>query len=170
MSNPSGLTDLDEILNDPDYGRNREVTGYRGVWLEDAVKIIKQKKLLPSQDLMPLDWEVVEYSIGDEISEMSEQDIDDWVADVCWWYDGSRKSIKGGLNLTSDFDNARGYAGENGVVFGIQCTGDFAEFSDAHLFAKSAKECKIVSAYYQGETMSVIQLAKIFKSFKKDKS
>ena len=113
---------------------------YRGMSIPEAKKVLQLGHLLPSTDLMPLDWEVVEYGLGDYASQMSEEEVDQWVQDVCPWYNGTHQSIQGGVNLTTDWDNARGYAG-NGVVMGVICRGDVAEFSDAHYFAQSAAEC-----------------------------
>ena len=126
-------TNLEDAFNS--YGL------YRGMSVPEAKKVFQLGHLPPSSDLMPLDWEVVEYSIGDSISDMSEEDIEQFVMDVCPWYDGSLQSIRGGVNLTSDWENARGYASDDGVVLGVICNGDVAQFSDAHYFAKSANKC-----------------------------
>lgn len=113
---------------------------YRGMSIAEAKRVLQLGHMLPSTDLMPLDWEVVEYGLGDYASDMDEEEIDQWVMDVCPWYDGTYQSIAGGVNLTSDWENARGYAG-NGVVMGVICKCDVAEFSDAHYFAQYANQC-----------------------------
>jgi hypothetical protein len=117
---------------------------YRGVSKEEGQRWLKGERI-SSKDLMPLDWEVVEYGIGDEAKSMTEKEVDDWVKSVCWWYDGSKKSIEGGLNLTSDFENAKGYA-HDGFVLGIDAD-EVVEFSDAHHFLKDAKDAKLVFVY-----------------------
>ena len=113
---------------------------YRGMSIPEAKKVLQLGHLLPSSDLMPFDWEVIEYGLGDVIHDMDEDEIEAVVQDIVPWYDGSRQSVQNGVNLTSDWDNARGYAG-NGVVFGVICQGDVAQFSDAHYFAQNANEC-----------------------------
>lgn len=136
------------------------ITGWRGVGIDEAKIIIKQGHMLPSRDLMPFDYEVVEYGIGDEIHDMSEEDIESWVQYMCPWYDGSRRSVEGGMNLTSDFDNAGGY-GRDGVIFGVYCKCDVAEFSDAHLFAQNANDCIPIEAHYKGQEMTISELSKV---------
>lgn len=132
---------LEIITEGRDLQRQFDSYGlYRGMSIAEAQKVLQLGRLLPSTDLMPLDWEVVEYGLGESASEMSEEEIDQWVMDVCPWYDGSVQSIQGGVNLTSDWENARGYAGR-GVVMAVICHCDVAEFSDAHYFAQSASLC-----------------------------
>ena len=82
---------------------------YRGVSIKEA-KQWAMGKPIPTRpaNLMPLDWEVVEYGLEDAKS-MSEEEIEQHVKSVCWWYDGSTEAIEGGLNMTNDFDNATGY-------------------------------------------------------------
>jgi hypothetical protein len=116
---------------------------YRGVYLEVALSWCHGKPV-PSYDPMPLDFEVVEYGIGDAIEDMDEDDIEEWVKDICYWYDGSPKSVKGGLNVTTDFDNAKGYGD---FVLGINSLGDSAEFSDAHVFLRDCNETKLIFIY-----------------------
>jgi hypothetical protein len=82
---------------------------FRGISLNELNEIIATKRVLPSSDLIPFDNEVLEYAIGEDYGDMSQEDIDDWIMGVVWWYDGSLKSVKGGVNLTTDFDNAKGY-------------------------------------------------------------
>lgn len=120
---------------------------YRGVSIEDAINWCKGNPT-PSYDPMPLDFEVVEYGIGDAIDDMDEDDVENWVKSVCDWYDGSPKSVKNGLNVTTDFSNAEGY-GE--CVLGLNSTGEVAEFSDSHVFIRNYKETELVFVYYEDE-------------------
>ena len=53
-------------------------TYYRGVSLDAAISWCKGNPI-PSYDPMPLDYEVVEYGIGDAISDMDDDQVDDWV-------------------------------------------------------------------------------------------
>lgn len=111
---------------------------FRGVSKDEFNVILKQKHLIPSSDLMPLDWDVVEYGLGDDASEMSEEEIEQWIKDTCRWYNGTVSSIKGGVNLTNDIETAEGYGD---FVLAVDCNCQIAEFSDSHLFAKDATKC-----------------------------
>lgn len=148
--------------------QEHDVTGWRGVGPEEAKQILELGHMLPSHDLMPLDQEVVEFGLGEDFEDMSEEDVEAWVQGICPWYDGSLESIKGGVNLATDETNALGYAGDDGVVFGVQCHCDVADFSDEHLFAKSAEHCKPVVAYHQGEQLSMEELSDKLKSTLKE--
>ena len=135
---------------------------YRAVGPAEAKIILRQGRLLPSTDLMPFDWEVIEYGLGDAASDMDEDEIEAYVQSVVPWYNGSLQSVKNGVNLTSDWENARGYAGNNGVVFAVNCHGDVAQFSDSHYFAQNANECIPVAGMYDSIEYSLEDLKKIF--------
>ena len=117
---------------------------FRGISKEEADNIRSGKPLSPSQDLIPFDPEVLEYALGDEYSDMSEKDIDRVIEELIPWYDGSFKSVKNGVNLTTDFDNAKGYGD---YVVSIYDHPDIADVSDAHSFAKNAKNLKPTAIY-----------------------
>jgi len=144
---------LRELLkeSDDEYNiRDSGVIGYRGIHEDDLKKILSKKPYhpLPSTDLMPLDFEVVEYSIGEDIRDMEDEEIEEWVQDIVPWYDGSLRSIKGGVNFTTEEDNAEGY-GKYVVVLGIapgSSDSDIAYFSDSHAFARNYKNL-VVLAY-----------------------
>jgi hypothetical protein len=146
--NKSGkaMIQFKESLNNEYSFRSMEgFLGWRGVNLDEFSQILKTGKPLPSTDLMPLDFEVVEYGLGDSASEMSEEEIEDYVQSICSWYDGSLGSIRGGLNVTTDFDNARGYGD---VVLAIgNVSSDYCDFSDSHRFIQSAKGCKVLGYF-----------------------
>ena len=121
---------------------------YRGVTKEEAEK---WEKGIPvptrNENLMPVDWEIVEYGIGDEARNMSDEEIENWVKSVCYWYDGSLGSIKNGVNLTTDFDNAKGY-GKYVLGFNPSTVNtEIADFSEAHKFCRNAKDLKLVFIY-----------------------
>lgn len=118
---------------------------YRGVSKSELDEWLKGNNL-PSADAMPLDPEVVEYGMGDDYKSSDDEQIDKWVKAVCPWYDGSPKSVKGGLNVTSDFDNAKGYGN---YVLGITPTkgAEIADFSEYHHFFRSAKTAKLSFVY-----------------------
>lgn len=133
--NKVNIINEDKLKNDPEF------IAWRGVSAQELKEMLKTQKVIPSSDLMPLDWEVVEYGLGDNAGEMSEEQIEDWVKDTCHWYDGSLGSISGGVNATSDFENAKGYGD---FVVAIGGSSDFCHFSDSHIFIKSANECRIL--------------------------
>jgi hypothetical protein len=118
---------------------------FRGISLNELNEIIATKRVLPSSDLIPFDNEVLEYAIGEDYGDMSQEDIDDWIMGVVWWYDGSLKSVKGGVNLTTDFDNAKGY-GDYVIAVVIE-NGEVADVSDSHSFAKNANDVKVSAIY-----------------------
>ena len=129
-----------------------EADGYRGVSLNEAIYSVCGR-VPPSSDLeqMPLDWEIVEYTLGEEAHSMSEEEIDDFVKSIVPWYDGTVKSVKGGLNLTTDLENAKGYAGEKGAVLAVNVEGDAVAFSDDYLYARKSDDAKVISIYYEGK-------------------
>ena len=136
---------------------------YRGVTKQDAINSVKRGYPSETKDAMPLDWEVVEYSIGYDIEEMSEEDIEIWAQSVVEWYDGSPESVKGGLNMTMDFEHAKGYGYNNGdtIVLGLDPQSEVAEFSDVHAFARDHKNVKIVFIYFNGNFYSPEDFLKI---------
>jgi len=118
---------------------------FRGVSKGEAMLALKGGLLSPSSDLIPFDNEVLEYAIGDEYSQMSQDAIDEWIRSVIPWYDGSLKSVKGGVNLTMDFDNAQGYGD---YVLAINADdAEVADVSDSHAFARSPNGLKISGVY-----------------------
>ena len=139
-----------------EYGRKYIL--YRGVGLDEAIKSCETGHLVYySRDPMSRDWEVIEYGLGSEASEMSEEEVEEYVNDLVSW---KRKSK--GVNLTSDLDNAKGYSD---IVLEINLVGyDYAEFSDVHIFAKNPQDCKIKSVYYNGKEYSKEGFLDITKS------
>ncbi len=67
-----------------------------------------------------------------------------------WWYDGTPGSVRGGVNLTKDFENALGYAGEQGVVFELAEVGDVAGLDFGYGLAKSLDDVRVVRTYADG--------------------
>jgi hypothetical protein len=123
---------------------------YRGVTIGEAISAIPNG-LQPSAktEQMPIDPTIVEYAIGDEYFDMQEEEIEDWIKNTVPWYDGSVESVSNGVNVTSDFNSALDYAGEEGVVLGISPLGDYVDFDDIHAYIKNANETKIIFVYYQ---------------------
>lgn len=139
-----------------EYGRKYIL--YRGVGLDEAIKSCETGHLVYySRDPMSRDWEVIKYGLGSEASEMSEEEVEEYVNNLVSW---KRKSK--GVNLTSDLDNAKGYSD---IVLEINLVGyDYAEFSDVHIFAKNPEDCKIKSVYYNGKEYSKEGFLDITKS------
>lgn len=121
---------------------------YRGVGLDEAIKACEFGHLVYySRDPMSRDWEVIEYGLGGEASEMSEEEVDEYVNNLVSWSPNDK-----GVNLTSDLDNAKGYSD---IVLEINLVGyDYAEFSDVHIFAKNPKDCLVKSVFYKGDELS----------------
>ena len=64
---------------------DREYILYRAVGLDEAIKSCEVGHLVYySRDPMSRDWEVIEYGLGDEASEMSEEEVDEYVNDLVW--------------------------------------------------------------------------------------
>ena len=121
---------------------------YRGIGLDEAIKSAKSGHLVyVSRDPMSNDWEVIEYSLGDGANNISEDEVVDYVNDIVSWTPVSK-----GVNLTSDYDNAKGYSP---IVVGVEINkkGQIAEFSDVHFFAENPEDC-IVKSFYVEETIS----------------
>lgn len=121
--------------------------GYRGIGQEELDHILKTKKVLPSTDLMPFDNVVVELGIVDDLGEetyemMDQEAIDGWIQDQVPWYDGSLNSVKGGVNYTTDLDNAENYGD---YVIKLNVRGPAAKFTDDYSFAKSFKNVDVVA-------------------------
>lgn len=139
-----------------EYGRKNIL--YRAVGLDEAIKSCETGHLVYySRNPMSRDWEVIEYGLGSQASEMSEEEVQEYVNDLVSW-----KLKSKGVNLTSDLDNAKGYSD---IVLEINLVGyDYAEFSDVHIFAKNPDDSKILSVYYNGKEYSKEQFLDITKS------
>lgn len=119
--------------------------GYRGVGPEELKLILQTKHPLPSSDLMPFDNEIIEYGMGEEDENgesYTDDQIEQWVRDIVPWYDGSIESVKGGVNFTSDLDNAEGYGN---YILALRTNGPVADFSDIHHFAKNHNDVDVVA-------------------------
>mgnify|MGYP003349314746 CR=1 FL=1 len=72
----------------------------------------------------------------------AQEEIEQWVGETVPWYDGSLASVKGGVNFTTDLDNASGYGK---YVLALKTRGPVANFSDVHKFAKNYKDVDVVA-------------------------
>lgn len=118
---------------------------YIGVDLDEAISWCNNIPIpTPVESAYPVDWEVIEYSIGGEITLDNDEEIEEYVKDECPWYNGSLKSLEGGLNVLGDFDNAKGYGN---YVLGVDVFGETANFTDEYVFVKDCKETKLIFIY-----------------------
>ena len=99
------IIDSSEVPIDPRY----EYKYFRGVTDDEIEEIKKLGHLLPSLDLIPNDNEVLEQVFGEEYFEMSERQVTRALKGMIPWFTGNLKSLQGGVNLTKDFDNSKGY-------------------------------------------------------------
>ena len=130
---------------------------YRGVGDDEAIESLKLGHLVYySSDPISNDWEVIEYSLGDSVSEMDEEGINDYLNELIPWMD-----INKGVNLTTDKDNASGYSD---IVFGIEIIGNYAEFGKSYIFAEHPEDCIIRKCYYNDREIDKDELIKIIKN------
>lgn len=149
FENMKYIKSINEFYSDPKIY-------YRGVGEEEAIKSLEVGHLIYySQDAMSSDWEVIEYGLGSEASEMSEDEISEYVKELIPWED-----IDKGVNLTTDIDNAFGYGD---IVFGVEVKCDIAEFSKYHHFAEDPNECIIKEMYYKGREVTKEELLQKIK-------
>ena len=117
---------------------------YRGISTDEAIKSAKSGHLVyKSKDPMSRDWEVIEYSLGDEANNISDEGIENYIEALVDW-----KPNDQGINLTTDLDNAKGYSP---IVVSVDIIGDFAQFSDAHIFAKNPEDCVVKEFYVENQ-------------------
>jgi len=114
---------------------------FRGLGRDEAYKSAEAGHLVYySRDPMSNDWEVIKYSLGDDASRMTEEEIEAWEDEVVPW-----KPQRQGVNLTRDFSNALDYA--EGYVACVTALGDVAEFGGPYRFAKEPSECVVNYIY-----------------------
>ena len=73
-----GLKEMIRTILKEEY--EREYILYRAVGLDEAIKSCEAGHLVYySRDPMSRDWEVIEYGLGSEASEMSEEEVEEYV-------------------------------------------------------------------------------------------
>jgi hypothetical protein len=113
---------------------------FRGMGLEETLKTLAEKCLQKAEDtsnLMANDCEVFEYAFG----EMTEEEQEQEEANIPKW------CFSEGQNLTTDLENAKGYAeSRQGYigVFELSKTTDVQEFSDVYVQVRRPEEAKLV--------------------------
>jgi len=109
---------------------------FRAVGKEEFKKAIQLGHLpYTSKDPMSEDWEVIELSMQEN---GYEGDPQEYVNELVPW------NPKTGVNLTTDFDNAKGY---DDYVLGLDNLGSQADFTKSHIFAKDPKKVKVLAVY-----------------------
>ena len=127
---------LIDLLNEFETVGNRRIEYFRAVGKDEMQKAIKLGHLpYLSKDPMSEDWEVIELSMQ---ANGYEGDPQDYVNDLVIW------NPKTGVNLTTDFENAKGY---NDYVLGLDNLGPQADFTKSHVFAKDPKKVKVLALY-----------------------
>ena len=120
---------------------------YRGASREEANKVAKLGHAIPQPPLSLIgnDWEVLEYAYEEQLEEKSPEEAEKFLSTVVpeW-------ATRQGVNLTTDFNNAMGYAqSRNGkiLVFDISQL-DYDEIyqpSDVHIQAKSPEKVQLIA-------------------------
>ena len=136
------LESLQDIPIDPRY----EYEYFRGVSEEDLSKIQKLGHLLPSTDRITEDPEVLEQVFGSEYYERTERQIKSALKGRIPWYDGKENSLKDTVNLTKDFENAKGY-GEYVVAVTIDPSHAVADLNKVYAVASPSKNVKVRAIY-----------------------
>lgn len=135
------IIDSSEVPIDPRY----EYKYFRGVTDEELEKIKELGHLLPSLDLIPNDNEVLEQVFGEDYYSMSERQVTRALKGMIPWFTGNLKSLQGGVNLTKDFDNAKGY-GEFVVAVKIP-SHEVADLDKVYAIAKDSSNVKVGAVY-----------------------
>ena len=127
---------LIDVLKEWETVNGQIIKYFRAVG-EDEMRKAVQLKHLPylSKDPMSEDWEVIELSMQEN---QYEGDPEDYVNELVPW------NPKTGVNLTADFDNAKGYGD---YVLGLENEGSQADFTKSHIFAKDPSKVRVVAVY-----------------------
>lgn len=125
------------------------VEAYYATTIREAIDIINKGHLINySKYPFSTNYEIIEYAIGDDVRDMSEEDIEEWLNYTINWEDKSK-----GVDLLEDLENAYGYSSDN-VVIEVKLTGEYAELGDSYIFAKEPSECLFSKVYYNYEEMT----------------
>ena len=106
---------------------------------------------IPTSNLgqMVFDNEILAMAIGEDIyDELSQEEIDEMITEICPWYDGSLDSVRGGINTTSNLERALDYDdGEYILILKLKPNAQVADFGEDYVYVKSEKEIEIHSVY-----------------------
>lgn len=115
---------------------DKRIKYFRAVGEDEMAKAVKLGYLpYLSKDPMSTDWEVIELSMQEN---GYEGDSEKYVEELVPW------NPKTGVNLTTDFNNAKGYGD---YVLGLDNQGGQADFTQSHVFAKDPKKVKVLAVY-----------------------
>ena len=115
---------------------NLRIEYFRAVGKDEMTKAVKLGHLpYLSKDPMSEDWEIIELSMSEN---GYDGNPDEYINELVPW------NPKTGVNLTTDFDNAKGYGD---YVLGLKNEGSQADFTRSHIFAKDPKKVKVVAVY-----------------------
>jgi len=127
---------LIDLLREFEIVGNDRIQYFRAVGKDEMQKSIKLGHLpYLSKDPMSSDWEVIELSMLEAGYEGSPEE---YVDELVPW------NPKTGVNLTTDFENAKGY---DDYVLGLDNIGAQADFTKSHVFAKDPKKVKVLALY-----------------------
>ena len=127
---------------DPRY----EYEYFRGIPEEDLLEVQRLGHLLPSRDLIPEDGEVLEQIFGSDYGEMTERQINSTLKGMIPWYNGKSSSLKDSVNLTKDFDNAKGY-GDYVVAVFVEPSYMVTDLSKVYAIANPYTSVKVGAIY-----------------------
>lgn len=115
---------------------NLRIEYFRAVGKDEMTKAVKLGHLpYLSKNPMSEDWEIIELSMSEN---GYDGNLDEYINELVPW------NPKTGVNLTTDFDNAKGYGD---YVLGLKNEGFQADFTRSHIFAKDPKKVKVVAVY-----------------------
>ena len=127
---------LVDLLKERETVDGRNIEYFRAVGKDEMTKAVKLGHLpYLSKDPMSEDWEVIELSMQEN---GFEGDPEKYVEELVPW------NPKTGVNLTTDFDNAKGY---DDYVLGLDNQGGQADFTRSHIFAKDPKKVIVIAVY-----------------------
>lgn len=136
------LESLQDIPIDPRW----EYEYFRGVSEEDLKEIQRLGHLLPSTDRITEDPEVLEQVFGSDYYEMTERQLKSTLKGMIPWYDGKENSLKDTVNLTKDFENAKGY-GEYVVAVKVEPLYSVIDLNKVYAVASPSKSVKVGAIY-----------------------
>ena len=122
---------LKNLLKEWEEVNGQRIDYFRAVDSEEMKQAAKLKHLPKySSDPMSTDWEVIELSMQE--SGVEDQDPEEYVMSLVPW-----RPINKGVNVTTDFENAKGYGD---YVLGLDVQSSAVDFTQSHVFAKDPKK------------------------------
>lgn len=129
---------LIDILKEWEEVNGQRIEYFRAVGEDEMKKAVQLKHLpYPSKDPISTDWEVIELSM--QQNSVEGQDPDEYVNSLVSW-----RPVNKGVNLTTDFENAKGYGD---YVLGLDIVSPSVDFTNSHVFAKDPNKVIVVAVY-----------------------